>query len=649
MKKGKWISIILSTVLFTMLLPVSGCTPKGAVQMDDAVLRDKIAGGVMGHVGGLLSGFEFVPAGDGSPMVPLPDSWYQFLHGPYGYGQAHGGAGQTVVFDGEVAGDDDYHIDFFNQLIMDECGIVPDRKAIADKWVEYEVSDWGGGFCGYGIAQGFEIPPFTGLYEYGNVWHWCTEAYIENETLGISAPGMPRTAWDLGDRFGAMSGDFDALYWARFWATVYAEAFFAEDTEILIRDCLTALPPYSWAREIAETCLTLYGTYPEDWETSLLEIESMRREIFDCNNIQCSPDVNNGFALLAMLYGNNSYAESVRLASSSGYDADCTAATVGGVLGIMEGMDALPEELHTEIYRDGQGIYRNTEAVVPHFGSVYPETQTWEEIIDLYYSNAEKHLERGGSKKKRDVWYIVREEMPEVKGVEVPNGDFEDRSVSYAGASYGAGEAHDGTGYLEISGLNSVEIPVYGLTEGQWYELSAYVHTEKDNGGRISITGEKETTGVDFYDTIYQATPQMPSKYGFVLRKFLFLADSETMTISVKGTSSFGKISVDDITISEVYADYGEASHEMDAEFCMSTSELYQYFEIEYSNETDEMVKTYLRIDDEFYCIVGLPQTGEGKNKIYLPVQPGKGGHKFYFDSFEKVEGVCRLITLRYI
>ena len=60
---------------------------------------------------------------------------------------------------------------------------------------------------------------------------------------------------------------------------------------------------------------------------------------------------NIGMLIIGMLYGNGDFSESIRIIVNCGEDTDCTAATYGAIYGLVNGLDAIPEEWKKPIGR----------------------------------------------------------------------------------------------------------------------------------------------------------------------------------------------------------------------------------------------------------------------------------------------------------
>ena len=202
---------------------------------------NKTLAGLLGQFAGFLSGYEFVWTAGGA-HIGMPEDWFDFLNGPYAGNYTHYWPGSYAEGNNkydrlkineetgryEVWSDDDYHVDIFNQTIIKEFGI--SSYAVKEAWKKYKVSDWGGGYDAMTLVSGHDmLAPFSGTIEAGNRYGWCTEAYIENETLGMNAAGMPNLATSLADTFASNTGYFDSVIWAKYYAAMYSIAYFEDN------------------------------------------------------------------------------------------------------------------------------------------------------------------------------------------------------------------------------------------------------------------------------------------------------------------------------------------------------------------------------------------------------------------------------------
>lgn len=528
MSKHLW--IFAASLLMCLALPLSSHAEHA---MTVAEYESRVTAGILGQVAGTLTGYEFIWDDDGTPFSPLPEEWFVLLGGPYGGGSAKGGAGVSRMLKNGVGGDDDYHIDFFNQHILAEDGVLPSHAQIMKQWRDHSVSDWGGGAGAMKIIRQSRLTsPYIGQQEYGNTWHWCTEAYIENETLGLVTPGMPHKAYRLANRFASVTGDHDSLDWGRFWSCAYAVAFTGDDVASVLAQASGALLPESHPMQIYDACCALYASNTP-WKTSVLTIEAMCQRIPDSDNPQCAPDVNNGFAILALLYGQGDWLSSVRYAALSGYDADCTAATVGGLAGVMVGMEGLPQQVLDTLWQDGQAVYVNDMNFTPHIQKDYPETQTFGDITQLYVRNGLAQLEAAGIA-VRDGCFSLPEQSLNRQGLQVD--DFEQdalRWITRGEASFTLSDnAHTGERSLEIK-LNadaesaSVSMTVENLLPGATYCFSAYVQTSFDGLGVLAVEGADDVCAYNVHSS-------------WALRQCYFTADAQQATLMLQAQQQRG-------------------------------------------------------------------------------------------------------------
>lgn len=540
---------------------------------------NKTLAGLLGQFAGFLSGYEFVWRG-GEPYVGMPESWFDFINGPYAGNFEHYYPSDAYRYDrlrvnpetgkNEVYSDDDYHLDIFNQTILDEFG--SSSFAVKEAWKKYCVSDWGGGVDAMRlINQSDMLAPFTGTIEAGNRYGWCTEAYIENETLGMNAPGMPTLALSLTDTFASNVGYFDAVIWAKFYATMYSLAYFETDIVEVMEKAKEVMPKGSHPRQFYELAFKEYNANKNDYAKAANALAEARLPLYRIDNIQTDPNVNGGFAILSWLYGKNEYLATCKYASIMGYDGDCTAAICAGVMGILRGFKKGNEEyekLNSMIYYDGEGVYFNDDGSM-YEGDIYtpritsgdyPTRQKIDDIVDLYRKNFEKLLLQNGGEIKGDTYRIPTTEVPGDSSLLFTNYDAEERNVEGFESNGGTLEVllegekeNTHSGFAGFKFTNQKDGKVYhtfsNLKPGKKYRLSTYVKGLTNN-----VQGALYVCNVDG-DKEQEITFQTSE---LINKAFVFKADKTTMQVGIRFASNASEgaaISFDDFMLEEITSD----------------------------------------------------------------------------------------------
>lgn len=530
---------------------------------------NKTLGGLLGQFVGFLSGYEFVFRG-AEPYVGMPLEWFSFINGPYAGNFTHytpsgfNDCYNRLVYNNEtnmyeVWSDDDFHIDIFNQLIIDEFGT--NSYAIKEAWKKYVVSDWGGGGDAMNLINKNELlSPFTGTIEAGNRYGWCTEAYIENETLGMNAPGMVNVATSLIDKFASNVGYFDSIVWAKFYGAMYSLAYFETDVVELMEKAKEVLPNLSYPKKMYDYAFEAYNKYPNDYQKAAIELTEKRRMLYRIDNIQTDPNVNGGFAILSWLYGKNSYLETCKYASMIGYDGDCTAAITQGVMGILKGFKESNEEysqINEKIYYNGKGIYYNDKntGYPPHIKGDYPTRQKIDDIVKLYQTNFEKILLENGGEILKDSYLIPTTNVYKDHSYLFENYDAENRDTSNYESKNGTLQnileteninSHSGYAYFQFNNLKNGEVyhKFDNLIEGRYYRLTSYVKTSTNTQVKMfarSNTSEDYITFSNINSIINQ--------------EVIFKATSKTMDMGFKFEENQAKDSYvifDDYLLEEI-------------------------------------------------------------------------------------------------
>jgi ADP-ribosylglycohydrolase len=196
-------------------------------------------------------------------------------------------------------------------------------------WVEY-------GYAAKNWNMGI-YPPVSGWFNNG-FYKECMGCPVRSELWGFMCPGNP----ELAARYAKMDGELDHAansVWAEmFLAAMEAELFFESDIHRLIAAGKAHIPADCRLAECVEDIVRWQGE-GQHWLM-------VRQRIL---NKYGSPDMtsmfqNVGFTVLALLEGNGDFEKTMLTAANCGYDADCSCATAGAILGAILGIDNIPQK-----------------------------------------------------------------------------------------------------------------------------------------------------------------------------------------------------------------------------------------------------------------------------------------------------------------
>lgn len=621
--------------------------------------RDKTLAGHIAQYIGFLSGYEFARDSSGNPRVGMPDSWFEICNGPYADPNPHNKHGDKLLKNEEtglweVWNDDDFSIDILNQYIIadmyEDYGTFT-TKSIKDGWVEYDVYDMGGGHRQNGAYALFKnkdyLPTYVGMREYGNAYGVNGEPYIANETLGMTAAGMPGVAASITDVFAEVTSDMDPVLWARFFSTMYAMAYFESDIPTLIAEARKTVPEGCSVQEVIDEVLALRKKYPNlsQWRDAAKEAEKIcHRKHYNLENDMGETCINCSFILIGLLWGEGDFYETLRIISLAGHGGDSTTPVGVGIVAIINGFDCIPEEGLAKTWQDGQGVVVNkplADTKVDYWMVALglPETIKMSDIVDLYQSNFEKILKENGGFIYEGHYFIPKEKTtaPAMDSVLYENFETGKLSVVEGSGNFsfaGQRETYMGDYGLKITGSDkdsTAYITVDGLQVGKTYRYSAYVYT---------------STRMQFYmfarNVGDSSIAQHASVYGVetcVYREFVFEATAEKMEIGVympAGVPDHKYAVVDDMCVVRVDENSvtnavtvaGDNNAERQGSFTVNVGEKVKkeaILKITFANPTGKIVKTDMTIDGEAYGSVPFYRTGPleedlGVDFVYVPV-----------------------------
>ncbi|MBQ2733860.1 MAG: S-layer homology domain-containing protein, partial [Clostridia bacterium] len=612
--------------------------------------KDKTMAGLLAQFVGFMSGYEFVQNSDGSATLAMPDEWFELCNGPFAEPNPHSKREDKLLKNSEtglweVWSDDDYSIDILDQYILrdmyDSYGTFA-SKLITDGWVNYNVYDMGGGhrsYGAYGLMKKYGyLPSFAGNVEYGNMYNVNGEPYIGNETLGLSAAGMPDVAVSQARVFGSATSDRDPTRWLEYFTALISMGYLESDIPTMMRQAQSVFVEGSWQWEVVDKVFEIYERYPDDWRRAVIHATTeCWQEHYDNIKPVAESSQNCAMILIGLLYGNGDFYETCKIMSLAGHGGDSTTPvglSAAAVICGWEGIDdATKKIINEKIWQDGKGVVVNltVDGIAEGywmFSANLPDRIGMQELLDLYRKNFESNLLANGGKIENGNYYIPENTLSVTDTVfadEFEHGTLEGYSVKGTVENC-VGSFSGKRGIKLVGGAESAvaERTLTGLTAGESYRLSAFISSAAGIATDMYVVNGGEKTSVTVYDQQY-----------YVKRELVFTASSDTVTIGFSipaGLSSHKQAIIDEVYVIRVEeASAGEVAYEYKSEtgsytgtvaFDVKAKEHKEYYlKITFSNTNGLTVRSDILIDSKSYASAPFHATGDnGMGIVYIPV-----------------------------
>lgn len=275
---------------------------------------------------------------------------------------------------GKSLPNDDLDLQLLWLWVLEKNGIDVSSQTLADAFSVFVTPHWSEyGTCKANMKLGL-MPPLCGYYN--NLRKDCNGAFIRSEIWACICAGNPALAaqYMYKDAIIDHGGDAEGLYAAIFMVTMQSAAFVETDLDKLVDIGLSYIPESTavyqavkFARELAKT----QKDFVKARNALIDEFKSRCQTYFyyDRIHIDASSDdiknnrydgkegwnapLNMGLVVYSLLSAEGDLGKAICTAVNCGEDTDCTAATIGALLGIIYGYDDFPEEWKNGV---GEGI-----------------------------------------------------------------------------------------------------------------------------------------------------------------------------------------------------------------------------------------------------------------------------------------------------
>ena len=316
-------------LLIALSLLALSCAQK-PLEISRSALHDKIAGAWIGQMVGNIYGLEYE-----NKFVDEPGE------GPFVFNKA---MRKMTAVDGAFS-DDDTDVEYLYLMMMEKYGVDPTYAQVREGWM-YHIRDrvWLANRAALGLMHYGLTPPFTGDRHYNPHWFQIDPQLI-NEIWAYTAPGMPAYAAGISEWAARITSDDWATSPTVVYGAMYSEAFFESDIPTLITHAKGYLPKEDRFRAVIDECIALHKQHPDDWKAARKVIaDELYFNEDDLSKSIWNADLNGALGILALLYGDGDIEKTLTIGCALGFDCDNQTATICGLLGVINGVGAVPTD-----------------------------------------------------------------------------------------------------------------------------------------------------------------------------------------------------------------------------------------------------------------------------------------------------------------
>ena len=255
---------------------------------------------------------------------------------------------------------DDLDLQIVWLAAVERYGRNVNASILGDYWLNFVIPNWVEYGTGKANLRAGLVPPMSGAVD--NDYRNSCGCYIRSEIWACLAPGNPALAAKYAFEDAIVDHADEGMQAEIFCAALQSAAVVESDPYKLIDFALSYVPEdgkfaaaihaalrakeegVSFREAVARIHNAAPGTFGVQGCT-YAEAKKVSDAMGFASVGEPGMDApeNVGFLIAAWLYGND-FGERLTLANSAGEDTDCTCATLGAILGIIGGVDGIPEK-----------------------------------------------------------------------------------------------------------------------------------------------------------------------------------------------------------------------------------------------------------------------------------------------------------------
>lgn len=225
---------------------------------------------------------------------------------------------------------------------------------------------------------------------------------IECDFIGFVNPCMPKSSNAMCEKVGAIMSAADGMYAGMFVSAMHALAYDCNNIDSIIETALRAIPAESGYAQCVRDVIDQHLVDPVDWMSAWRMLKDKWAPYDVCTpylpfNIDAK--LNGAYVVMGLLYGDGDWYKTMEITIRCGQDTDCNTATAAAVLGVINGYEAIPEDLKSHIPAIADECFLHTD---------YSFNKAVSQTLEFISQNVAAN---GG--RVNDDAYIIEKQQPE--------------------------------------------------------------------------------------------------------------------------------------------------------------------------------------------------------------------------------------------
>ena len=250
------------------------------------------------------------------------------------------------------AADDDSNGPLFFLKALEDCkdGFELTAQDVGEALLNYAPYEhgffwWGG----YGVStehtaylnlrNGIEAPRSGSIEQNGHAVAEQIGGQIFIDTWGLVTPGNPDLAAKYARCAASVTHDGNGIYGGIFVATCISYAFVEEDIHKIIEKGLSYIPKDCEYTNIVRKVMEYHQEHPQCWRDCFQYIKANFG--YDKYPGNCHIIPNSAVMILALLYGEGDFSNTLNICNMCGWDTDCNVGNIATIMGVRGGLESI--------------------------------------------------------------------------------------------------------------------------------------------------------------------------------------------------------------------------------------------------------------------------------------------------------------------